>query len=73
MSTELMTAENYSGTISITGFHHSNGQRRYQIKVVGPTPLDITDAVYLDVDAETIANMQRCVDEYRELYPDSSD
>ena len=27
----------------------------------------------LEVDAETIANMQRCVDEYRELYPDSRD
>jgi len=72
MSTELMTAENSSGTISMTGYHRGK-QRRYQITVVGQTGLDITDAVYLEVDAETIANMQRCVDEYRELYPDSSD
>jgi len=82
MSTELMTATNDSGTISMTGLVR-DGQRRYQITVVGQTGLDITDAVYtdwpnriktwLEVDAETIANMQRCVDEYRELYPDSSD
>lgn len=72
MSTELMTAENSSGTISMTGYHRGK-QRRYQITVVGQTGLDITDAVYLEVDAETIANMQRCVDEYRELYPDSRD
>ena len=72
MSTELMTAENSSGTISMTGYHRDK-QRRYQITVVGQTGLDITEAVYLLVDAETIANMQRCVDEYRELYPDSRD
>ena len=72
MSTELMTATNDSGSIAITGLVR-DGQRRYQITVVGQTGLDITDAVYLEVDAETIANMQRCVDEYRELYPDSSD
>ena len=80
MSTELMTATNDSGTVSIIGYHRDK-QRRYQITVVGqkvsrdaePSGLDITDAVFLEVDAETIANMQRCVDEYRELYPDSSD
>ena len=72
MSTQLMTATNDSGTISMTGLVR-DGQRRYQITVVGQTGLDITDAVYLEVDAETIANMQRCVDEYRELYSDSSD
>jgi len=72
MSTELMTATNDSGSIAITGLVR-DGQRRYQITVVGQTGLDITDAVYLEVDAETIANMQRCVDEYRELYSDSSD
>ena len=72
-----MTAKNYSGTISMTGFHHSNGQRRYQITVYGSTMVynKETDkgVSYIDVDAETIANMQRCVDEYRELYPDSED
>lgn len=74
-----MTAKNYSGTISMTGFHHSNGQRRYQITVIGNWPQSINNAVdypdeaYVIVDAETIANMQRCVDEYRELYPDSED
>ena len=72
MSTELMTATNDSGSISMTGLVR-DGQRRYQITVVGQTGHDITDAVYLEVDADTIANMQRCVDEYRELYPDSSD
>jgi hypothetical protein len=72
MSTELMTATNDSGTISMTGYHREK-QRRYQITVVGQTGLDITETVYLDIDAETIANMQRCVDEYRELYSDSSD
>tara|TARA_Y100000296_G_scaffold69408_1_gene83223 strand:- start:1140 stop:1358 length:219 start_codon:yes stop_codon:yes gene_type:complete len=72
MSTELMTAKNSSGTISMTGYHRDK-QRRYQITVVGQTGLDITKTVYLEVDAETIANMQRCVDEYRELYPDSED
>ena len=72
MSTELMTAKNSSGTISMTGYHRDK-QRRYQITVVGKTGLDITKTVYLEVDAETIANMQRCVDEYRELYPDSED
>tara|TARA_Y100000034_G_scaffold114317_1_gene150302 strand:- start:80 stop:298 length:219 start_codon:yes stop_codon:yes gene_type:complete len=72
MSTELMTAKNSSGTISMTGYHRDK-QRRYQITVVGQTGLDITKTVYLEVDAETIANMQRCVDKYRELYPDSED
>ncbi len=72
MSTELMTAENSTGTISMVGLCRDK-KRRYQITVVGKTGLDITEAVYLEVDAETIANMQRCVDEYRELYPDSED
>ena len=72
MSTELMTAENSSGTISMTGYHRDK-QRRYQITVVNKTGLCRPDAVFLEVDAETIANMQRCVDEYRELYPDSED
>ncbi len=76
MSTELMTATNDSGTISMTGFvrvgsQMPNGQRRYQITVESKTGLCRPDAVFLEVDAETIANMQRCVDEYRELYPNS--
>ena len=74
MSTELMTATNDSGTISMTGFNWGE-QRRYQITVVGKT-FELSqevEAVYLNVDAETIANMQRCVDEYRELYPYSRD
>ena len=72
MSTELMTATNDTGYISMVGLCRDK-KRRYQITVVGKTGLDITEAVYLEVDAETIANMQRCVDEYRELYPDSED
>ena len=72
MSTELMTATNDSGTISMTGYHRDK-QRRYQITVESKTGLCRPDAVYLEVNAETIANMQRCVDEYRELYPDSRD
>ena len=72
MSTELMTAENSTGYLQMTGMHRDK-KRRYQITVVGQTGLDITEAVYLEVDAETIANMQRCVDKYRELYPDSED
>ena len=67
MSTELMTAKNSSGTISMTGCHRGK-QRRYQITVRQPLRF-----CHVEVDAETIANMQRCVDEYRELYPNSED
>ena len=80
MSTELMTATNSTGSISMTGMHRA-GERRYQITVLGQGlyggPMgDAHEAkrvAYIEVDAETIANMQRCVDEYRELYPDSKD
>ena len=72
MSTELMTATNNSGSITMTGFHRDK-QRRYQITVTGNDYNDQIRQVYAEVDAETIANMQRCVDEYRELYPDSKD
>ena len=72
MSTELMTATNDSGSITMTGFHRDK-QRRYQITVTGNDYNDQIRQVYVEVDAETIANMQRCVDEYRELYPDSKD
>ena len=75
MSTELMTATNDSGTISMTGYHREK-QRRYQITVTGrdyDLSLDQLRSAYVTIDAETIANMQRCVDEYRELYPDSED
>ena len=72
MSTELMTAENSSGTISMTGYHREK-QRRYQITVTGRDYDDQLRSVHVAIDAETIANMQRCVDEYRELYPDSRD
>ena len=73
-----MTAKNSTGTISMTGIHRGK-QRRYQITVIGNWPqtlnnlVDYPDEAYVIVDAETIANMQRCVDEYRELYPDSED
>ena len=60
---ELMTATNDSGTISVTGLRR-DGKSRYQITVVSKTRLCRPDAVYLEVDAETIANMQRCVDHY---------
>tara|TARA_R110002020_G_scaffold39320_1_gene117106 strand:- start:305 stop:529 length:225 start_codon:yes stop_codon:yes gene_type:complete len=74
MSTELMTAKNSTGTISMTGYHRGK-QRRYQITVTGNeyNAVDYPHEAYVEVDAETIANMQRCVDEYRELYPDSKD
>ena len=72
MSTELMTAENSSGTISMTGYHREK-QRRYQITVTGRDYDDQLRSAYVAIDAETMANMQRCVDEYRELYPDSED
>tara|TARA_R110002020_G_scaffold375733_1_gene586933 strand:+ start:7 stop:225 length:219 start_codon:yes stop_codon:yes gene_type:complete len=72
MSTELMTATNDSGTISITGLYR-DGKPRYQITVVSKDEDEIIAIAELEVDAETIANMQRCVDEYRELYPDSKD
>ena len=86
MSTELMTATNDSGTISMTGFNrvvriHSGewSRRRYQITITGKGfdhagyTTGTTRVVSVEVDAETIANMQRAVDEYRELYPDSRD
>ena len=69
MSTELMIATNSTGSISMTGMHRA-GERRYQITVVGKVGREVA---YVEVDAETIANMQRCVDEYRELYPNSKD
>ena len=80
MSTELMTATNSTGTISMTGYHRDN-KRRYQITVLGKGlyggPMgddhETKRVAYVEVDAETIANMQRCVDEYRKLYPDSED
>ena len=72
MSTELMTAKNDTGSLYVLGLHRNN-KRRYQITVVGKAGGLFEDAAYLEVDAETIANMQRCVDEYRELYPDSRD
>jgi len=91
MSTELMTATNDSGTISMTGYHRGN-KRRYQITITGKgfdhgitiTGKDFdhaititgkgfdhagyttgtTRVVSVEVDAETIANMQRCVNHY---------
>jgi hypothetical protein len=63
MSTELMAATNDSGTITMTGLYR-DGQPRYQITVMSKTGLCRPDAVYLEVDAETIANMQRCVNNY---------
>ena len=80
MSTELMTAKNFTGSISMTGIHRNN-RRRFQITVLGKGlyggPMgdahETKRVAYVEVDAETIANMQRCVDEYRELYPDSED
>ena len=63
MSTELMTATNDSGTISMTGFYR-DGKPRYQITVVSKERHCRPDAVYLEVDAETIANMQQCVNHY---------
>ena len=74
MSTELMTAENSTGSISMTGLHRDK-KRRYQITVVGKVEQESYGlaVAYVEVDAETIANMQRCVDEYRELYPYSKD
>jgi len=64
MSTELMTATNDSGTISMTGLYR-DGKPRYQITVVSKTRLPhLLHSVYLEVDAETIANMQRCVNHY---------
>ncbi len=72
MSTELMNAVNSTGSISMTGFYRDK-QRRYQITVTGRDYNDQIRSAYVEVDAETIANMQRCVDEYRELYPDSED
>jgi len=71
MSTELMTAENSTGSLHMTGLHRNN-KRRYQITVIGRV-LGFNPHAEIEVDAETIANMQRCVDEYRELYPDSRD
>ena len=64
MSTELMTATNDSGSISMTGLYR-DGQRRYQITITGKG-WDGEGSVisYLEVDAETIANMQRCVNHY---------
>ena len=67
MSTELMTATNDSGTIAMTGLHR-NGQPRYQITVHGAYDdigmITSNRAMYVEVDAETIANMQRCVNNY---------
>lgn len=79
MSTELMKESNPTGTISMTGIHRGN-KRRYQITVqcydLRQEWRGLDGVAYVEVDAETIANMQRCVDEYRELcevYPDSED
>ena len=63
MSTELMTATNDSGTISITGLHR-DGKPRYQITVVSKDEDEIIAIAELEVDAETIANMQRSVNNY---------
>ena len=64
MSTELMTATNDSGTIAMTGLHR-DGKPRYQITVHGAYDTrDCLSAMYVEVDAETIANMQRCVNHY---------
>ena len=69
MSTELMTATNDSGTISMTGYHRGN-KRRYQITITGKGfdhagyTTGTTRVVSVEVDAETIANMQRCVNHY---------
>ncbi len=69
MSTELMTATNDSGTISMTGYHREK-QRRYQITITGKGfdhagyTTGTTRVVSVEVDAETIANMQRCVNHY---------
>ena len=67
MSTELMTAKNSSGTISMTGYYRE-GKPRYQITVHGAYDdirmITSNRAMYVEVDAETIANMQRCVNNY---------
>jgi len=63
MSTELMTATNDSGTISITGLYR-DGKPRYQITVVSKDEDEIIAIAELEVDAETIANMQRSVNNY---------
>jgi len=62
MSTELMTATNDSGTISMTGLHR-DGKPRYQITITGRV-LGFNPQAEIEVDAETIANMQRCVNHY---------
>lgn len=64
-----MTATNDSGTISMTGYHREK-QRRYQITITGKGfdhagyTTGTTRVVSVEVDAETIANMQRCVNHY---------
>ena len=70
MSTELMNAKNDTGQIYMTGMHR-DGKRRYQLRVLGKIrhPTGSTrqqewEVVCVDVDAETIANMQRCVNHY---------
>ena len=70
MSTELMTATNDSGTIAMTGLHR-DGKPRYQITICGRGwdgecygLFEGSVISYLEVDAETIANMQRCVNHY---------
>ena len=76
MHTPRMTSTNGSGTISMTA-HHRENQRRFQITIQGAYSdtemITSNRAMYVDVDAETIANMQRVVDKYRELYPDLED
>ena len=64
MSTEQMTATNDSGSIDMTGLHR-DGKPRYRITVHGAYDTrDCLSAMYVEVDAETIANMQRCVNHY---------
>ena len=73
MSTDLMECTNGDGSrVALTGVIR-NGQRRYQLTVhCSPTQRDelpIDGIAYALIDEETIANMQRCVRDYKETYP----
>jgi len=63
MSTELMTATNDSGTISITGLHR-DGKPRYQITVVSKDEGEVIAIAELEVDRGVFAAMQRSVNNY---------
>jgi hypothetical protein len=77
MSTDLMECKyGDRSRVSLTGVI-KNGQRRYQLTVhCSPEirdELPIDGIAYTLIDEETIANMQRCVDYYRKLYPNSKE